>query len=675
MADPKISCIFFRARFQTMPNQFHGTLICRLVIASSLFGWIEGIKYASFCKKNSECQSLHKLVRCDPIEKQCLCPIDHVWLNELCQSKVEVEQERAKAEEAAYLARLITILIPVIGVVIFLSCVAFMFCYWLKLIDNTEEKVLKDNTVTEKYDPKSIEDESLEDSEDEEDSFDSDEDNYDDDEGEEGGGGESFKMTSIKVPPKRSTSVTITTENETTFSKDIHNGVPQLKINGIQEKTFSRAISCPDQSSSVDLSNVKQSETPKQTVFSVDRDDPTVQDNGYQASIKQFLAKAHSPFSEPASRPISARYISNTRPVTAVRAHSALLTPRGTGLSGRNTGRLSPSIVGPYLSDPSKFRSRPTSPRPLELKTENLTELYDKIAAVAVKEEKEKEVETKQKKTSLEFQGKEEGMKIVRVAANKFKQRRNMKKLSKGKKKAKGKKFESLVDQVVRMRLEEERMPKPKLPKAKNSEVRRGSSGTNSIGSSSGSSKPSYTPNGSRPESVALRVLKERQAQKIKAKTPVTSKKKPRPSIERKVKQKLEREKASPLYMALRQSASLHTSKEQLKERIKQQVHLNAVLNYQTPPIEVVFNDAKEKQGPVKSILKKNDYRSGPAKSNGKALAGSSAIQRNGTTTKNGNVNLAFDGISDEENRNPKSPSARSVKKVTHSADVYFVHQ
>ncbi|TRY61007.1 hypothetical protein TCAL_14923 [Tigriopus californicus] len=656
-----------------MPNQFHGTLICRLVIVAALFGWIEGIKYASYCKKNSQCQPLHKLAQCDPTEKQCLCPNDHVWLNDLCQSKLEVEKERAKAEEATYVARLITILIPVIGAVIFLSCVAFMFCYWLKLIDNTEEKVLKDNTVTEKYDTKPVEDESVEDSEDEEDSFETDEDDYD-----EEGGGETYKMTSINVPPKRSISVLVTTENETTFSKDTHNEVPQLKINGIQEKNYSRAISCPDQgSSSGDISSLKQSETVKQTVFTVDRDAPSVEDNGYQASMKQFLAKAHSPFSEPATRPMSARYISNTRPGTAVRAHSALLTPRGGGLSGRNsvsTGRISPSIVGPYLSDPSKFRSRPTSPRPLELKTENLTELYDKIAAVAVKEEKQQEVETKQKKSSLEFQGKEEGMKIVRVAANKFKQRQNLKKLSKGKKKGKGKKFESLVDQVVRMRLEEERVPKPRLAKGKNS-VRRGSSGTDSIGSSSGSSKPSYTPDGSRPESVALRVLKERQAQKIKAKTPVTSKKKPRPSVERKMKQKMEREKASPLYMALKQSASLHTSKEQLKERIKQQVHLNAVLNYQTPPIEVVFNHSKEQQRPAKSILKKHDSRNGRANLNAKSSTGSSVIQRNGTESQVGNVNPAFEGISDEENRNPMSPSERSVKKVTHSAEVYFVHQ
>ena len=80
--------------------------------------------------------------------------------------------------------------------------------------------------------------------------------------------------------------------------------------------------------------------------------------------------------------------------------------------------------------------------------------------------------------------------------------------------------------------------------------------------------------------------------------------------------------------MALRQSASKHSSRAQLTEKIKQQVHLNAVKNYEAPK-NVDFRILMEKSDvPIKSILKKHNKENG-----------------GGTGTKKaGRVNYAFDG-------------------------------
>ena len=78
----------------------------------------------------------------------------------------------------------------------------------------------------------------------------------------------------------------------------------------------------------------------------------------------------------------------------------------------------------------------------------NLAELYDKVAAIA-------EAEEESKKAAAANQGTD---KMVRMAAGKFKKKRNMKKVKeKQKKQKKAKHFESLVDQIMSQRKSEDR--------------------------------------------------------------------------------------------------------------------------------------------------------------------------------------------------------------------------
>ncbi len=116
----------------------------------------------------------------------------------------------------------------------------------------------------------------------------------------------------------------------------------------------------------------------------------------------------------------------------------------------------------------------------------------------------------------------------------------------------------------------------------------------------SGHPPPARSANG-RPESVAQRVLRERQQKRIRAKVPVTSGSQNRP----------QQQQAQPLHLALKRTTSARpATRSQLTERIKQQVHLNAVKNYQVPvnwrpPVPQV--QMAPPSQPIKSILKKNE--------------------------------------------------------------------
>ena len=77
-----------------------------------------------------------------------------------------------------------------------------------------------------------------------------------------------------------------------------------------------------------------------------------------------------------------------------------------------------------------------------------MAELYDKVAAIAEAEEEAAAKKAMNPETDM----------MVRLAAGKFKKKRNMKKVKEKQKKAKKeKKFESLVDQIMKKRKMEER--------------------------------------------------------------------------------------------------------------------------------------------------------------------------------------------------------------------------
>lgn len=129
------------------------------------------------------------------------------------------------------------------------------------------------------------------------------------------------------------------------------------------------------------------------------------------------------------------------------------------------------------------------------------------------------------------------------------------------------------MDQILKAREEEQRKPRQKY-RPKTNKARRDS--RSSDGSRSGSrSRPVIGPDG-RPESVAQRVLRERQERRITAKVPIT----PNADVHHSpfsFRNNTRRNSSAnapqkPLHVALRQSASQHSSRAQMKERIKQQV-------------------------------------------------------------------------------------------------------
>ena len=99
---------------------------------------------------------------------------------------------------------------------------------------------------------------------------------------------------------------------------------------------------------------------------------------------------------------------------------------------------------------------------------------------------------------------------------------------------------------------------------------------------SEGSNSVSLTP---RPQSVAQRILKERQERNITAKVPVT----PNAKTNKKGKEK----QRQSLYLALKATAQKkkQTSKTEMTEKIRQEAHLNAVKNYSVPPLPKEYHE------------------------------------------------------------------------------------
>ena len=101
-----------------------------------------------------------------------------------------------------------------------------------------------------------------------------------------------------------------------------------------------------------------------------------------------------------------------------------------------------------------------------------------------------------------------------------------------------------------------------------------------------------------------------------------------------------------------------------MKEKIQQQVHLNAVKNYQAPKIEVIHEEGGQQQPqqqqqeskPVKSILKKDSSLDENSAGSGKKKKSA------------GKVNYALD--LDDADKDEPVPKAT----IMHNAEVYVVN-
>ena len=116
-----------------------------------------------------------------------------------------------------------------------------------------------------------------------------------------------------------------------------------------------------------------------------------------------------------------------------------------------------------------------------------------------------------------------------------------------------------------------------------------------------------------RPQSVAQRILKERQERNITAKVPVT----PDSAQTHKKSKDSQRQ---PLHLAMRASAQKKrlTSKTEMSEKIKEEATLKAVKNYSVPPLPKEYYENMLK-------LQNNAYLSDVRDKNN-----SSALQSNG---------------------------------------------
>ena len=537
-----------------MERRFRKAVFCALSICVISSDALYLVVPGSFCVEDGDCDPFRTRLACRSpnggSSSICTCPEEAITWNEdrrKCLNKAggssNNDEQRKREEEVA---KVVTILVPILGACFAIGCVAFMCCYWIQA---SADLAKKEASKRDTYDPNKIE---FEDDDDDDDFVESDDEEPDPvhreksnprkKKGKGNKNGEK-EMTSI-VPPQDANEAKVA---ETAFTKATNGGPPKNTL-----------------------------------------------ENGYQASMRQFLTFPEMR-SEPqiGTRPLSANVLSLSRPGTAVRLNSAY-SPRRVNSAIANGSKGKPGAVfGPYVTDVAAVaRARAISPRPpkppspptnqgsIWPKPGDIADLYQKVA------EEEDKKEEDEDETPLEE------IKLVRAAVNAFKKRRNMKKVKEEQKKRRGKRLENLVDQILKQRQKEKSNTEKSKSQAKNSKnsTRRGSKSSDSSRSATSASSrgPLLGPDG-RVESVAARVKRERQVKKIRARVPVTPPRSSRP------------DKAKPLHVALRAASAKHLSKAQVKQRIQQQVHLNAVRSYRAPSITTL-----EKGPPIKSILKKN---------------------------------------------------------------------
>ena len=440
------------------------------------------------CKYNEECQLKGDLALvCAETRKgqnkRCICTKDYIWYERKCITEQELDDKKRAKAKSEDVARVITIIVPIIGALFVVICLGCMCFYWVNsLSKDVQKEVNKSIDKCEEY---------------ELDLFD-------------------------EINERRRSSLALTTASFR--EKALKPPLKKKRRASLKSETTLSNGHLPNANGKVVKEEVEDKPVPPAPLSS-----PLLsQKNGYQSSMRRLLTMPQMQSEPGPSRPASANYITNSRPTTARRpmsaAHAGLLKPRP--MSSAAGGRAG-GLIGPYVSDASLLRARspvhnPVNPIP---KPEDLADLYDKIAEAA--EQEEKKISRKATDDQSEDLSGIEEIKLVRAAVGAFKRRKNLKKLREEQRKrlSRGKKFDSLVDQIMRIRDEEDAMPKPLSKSAKRilnqnginhkqQQQRRGSRTSDGSGSTGGS-RPT-----SRPESVAQRVLRERQEKKITTRIP-----------------------------------------------------------------------------------------------------------------------------------------------------------
>lgn len=608
-----------------------------LCIIITLWSGVKALKvYGERCSLDSECS---EPLACRPQEtlfvpvKVCRCGPGLEWRKTQCLKATQKDEE---AENEV--AELVTILVPVIASVLLTLVVACACCCW---VHNSTKKVEKEMVRTWKeslYDPE-----------------------------------EELMETKAEL--------VVTTEKETKERPKTTKERPKTSngtIKNKKEKEPSVAVTessreCLVQSNGgLHLSNgaMLSNGAIVKNRLGLRLEMPVEQqhDAGYQANMRFLLARPHSStVSEPRTRPVSANVYNDQLLVPREKVRSSSASSVG--------GHRSPGIIGPYVTDPTRLRSRASTASSLQHGHE-LTHLYDKIVAVAEaekkqdntatdgKEKQDKKIKKKKKKKDTGI----EEIKLVRVAVSAFKRRKRLRDIPQSERmRNKKSAFESVVERVMRIR-EEEKATTYRRPKRAHTTSRPGTRSstatttTSSVGSSNSTLKD-------RPESVAQRILRERRESGISAKTPVTPKDSRLSSAQRK-RASAKASSRQPLHVALRYSADRHAPRAIMTQKIKQQAHFSAVKNFQVPPLppdlakrvdlavqkSAVGLPSPNKQ--VKSILKKT--------SNGQLVNGNvmNLVDTEDQKTedkkkKNSHVNYAFD-LKDE---NPDDDTMTKLDK------------
>ena len=552
------------------------------------------------CTNDDQCTKLDKNLNCDYDSdhgfKICKCDRDLKWINAECKSS---ESETAQ---------LVIILVPVISASCFTLVIALLCCCWANKSTRTLKKEFKKEfrRKSESIDLHAME-----------------------------------SATNSSNTSNGLASKYVEKKSGRRRSSTVQRELPEIAVNGISNESKVK------ESTGKSPAKPKPKEAPVVSIDNCSNDNIVPKDvpdsSGYKANLKLLLERPVSGISMDTRKldaislmPTDGSLFNNMRPNSAVsftygRCYSPINLDGPTWLKSRPNSALgiqrktSAGYQRPYLTDLSK--RPPVQPqKPDELRDREIMELYDEIQTL--EETKEKRKGKKKAKKDTYDEGIEE-IKIVRKAVSAFKKRRRMREVVKN-----PTKMETVADKVLKLRIQEgvTAHPNPYSRHQMNSTTSLNSRGKRRNSSASNSTTNTLK---NRPESVAQRILRERQEQNLKTRFLVDSAK---PAS--KLQSASSSSKTMPLHLALRQSAKQRPGQRSLGQPISK------VPNDDAQPKKSILKKSKAKPLTKHSVKIKQEWptssaRNGQVKENGSTTNGD--IKRNNIKKSNGYVNSAFE--------------------------------